>query len=50
MFPGRAPTMEILGVEGMTDRAELAQLMTFECGPVRVGDTAPVSTAGAWRY
>lgn len=50
MFPGRAPTMEVLGVEGMTDRAELAQLMTFQWGPVRVGDTAPVSTAGAWRY
>ena len=49
MFPGRAPTMAVLGVEGVTDQAELAQLMAFEWGPVRVGDTALVSTAGAWR-
>jgi hypothetical protein len=50
IVPGRAPSMEVLGVEGVTDQAELAQLMTFQWGPVRVGDTAPVSTAGAWRY
>lgn len=49
MFPGRAPTMAVLGVEGTTDQAELAQLMAFDWGPVRVGDTALVSTADAWR-
>jgi hypothetical protein len=49
MFPDRAPTMAVLGAEGMTDQAELAQLMAFEWGPVRVGDTALVSTADAWR-
>jgi hypothetical protein len=49
MFPDRAPTMAVLGAEGVTDQAELAQLTAFEWGPVRVGDTALVSTAGAWR-
>lgn len=49
MFPGRSPTMAVLGVDGVTDQAELAQLMAFEWGPVQVGDTALVSTAGAWR-
>ena len=49
MFPGRAVTMAVLGVEGLTDRAELAQLTAFDWGPVRIGDTALVSTAGAWR-
>jgi hypothetical protein len=49
MFPGRAPTMAVLGIEGATDQAELAQLMAFDWGPVQVGDTALVSTADAWR-
>lgn len=49
LFPGRESTMAILGVDGVTDRAELAQLTAFDWGPVRVGETALVATADAWR-
>jgi hypothetical protein len=49
IFPGRSPTMAVIGVDTETDRAEVAQLEAFDWGPVTVGATALVSTAGAWR-
>ena len=49
IFPGRSPTMAVIGVDTETDRAEAAQLEAFDWGPVTVGATALVSTAGAWR-
>lgn len=49
LFPGRPVTMAALGVDGATGRAELAQFQSFDWGPVTVGPTALVSTAGAWR-
>lgn len=49
VFPGQAATMAVLGVDGETDQAELSQLRAFDWGPVTVGETALVTTAGAWR-
>jgi hypothetical protein len=50
MFPGRAVRLSVVGVEGPTDRAEVAQLTAFDgWGSVRVDEPELVSTAGAWR-
>ncbi len=49
MFPGRTPTVAVLGVDTVTDRAELADLSGFDWGPAQVTEKALVSTAGAWR-
>lgn len=49
IFPNRTATMAVLGADGETNRAGLAQLMAFDWGPIRIGDTALVSTADAWR-
>jgi len=50
MFPGRAVRLPVVGVDGPTDRAEVAQLKAFDgWGPIAIGEPALVSTAGAWR-
>ncbi len=50
MFPGRAVRLPVVGVDGPTDRAEVAQLKAFAgWGPITIGEPALVSTAGAWR-
>lgn len=49
LFPGRSPTMAVIGVDNDTDRAELAQLEAADWGPVTIGMKALVATAGAWR-
>jgi hypothetical protein len=49
LFPGRTPTLAVVGVDDDTDRAQLAQVRAFDWGPVRVGDAALVSTAEGWR-
>ena len=49
LFPGRSPTVAVVGVDNETDRAELAQLEAFDWGPVTVSMKALVTTAGAWR-
>jgi len=50
MFPGRAVTLSVIGVDGPTGRAEVAQLTAFAgWGGVRIDEPALVSTAGAWR-
>lgn len=50
MFPGRTVRLDVIGVDGPTDRAESAQLKTFgDWGPIAVGEPVLVSSAGAWR-
>jgi hypothetical protein len=50
MFPGRTVRLPVVGVDGPTDRAVLAQLKAFDgWGPIMIGEPALVSTAGEWR-
>lgn len=50
LFPDRSIRMPVVGVEGPTDRAELTQLLAFgDWGPITIGETTLVSTAGQWR-
>ncbi len=49
LFPGRAPTVSVIGVDGPTGQAEMAQVREFDWGTIRLAGTALVSTAGAWR-
>lgn len=49
LFPGRSPTVSVIGVDSVTGQAELAQLREFDWGPVKVTATALASTAADWR-
>lgn len=49
LFPGRAPTASVIGVDSVTGRAELAQVRDTDWGPVTVTDSELASTAGGWR-
>ncbi len=49
IFPGRNPTVSVIGVDGITGRAEMTQVGAFDWGPVKVDATQLVSTAHGWR-
>ncbi|MFM8231138.1 MAG: hypothetical protein ACKOAL_07940 [Chthoniobacterales bacterium] len=49
LFPGRAPTLSIVGVDNETGRAEMAQARDFDWGSFPVGRSALVATAEQWR-
>lgn len=50
LFPGRPVRLPVIGVDGPSDRAEVAQLKAFgDWGPVTIGEPTLVSSAGAWR-
>lgn len=49
LFPGRRPTVSIIGVDSITGRAEMAQVQSFDWGPVELTSTRLVATGGAWR-
>lgn len=50
MFPGRAVTLSVIGVDGPTAQAEVAQVTAFaDWAGVRVERPTLVSTAGVWR-
>ncbi|MGI9123292.1 MAG: hypothetical protein ACR2JM_00865 [Mycobacterium sp.] len=49
IFPGHAPTVSVLGVDSLTEQAELAQIKAADWGPVRIGEASLVTTGGAWR-
>lgn len=49
LFPGRASTVAILGVDNETGRAEMAQAHGFRWQPAVVRDSALVSTSEQWR-
>lgn len=49
LFPERAPTMAILGVENETGRAEMAQARSFNWNSAVVRESVLVSTAEQWR-
>jgi len=49
LFPGRAPTVAILGVDNETGRAEMAQARNFRWDSAVVLASALVSTAEQWR-
>lgn len=49
LFPGRAPSLAVIGVDNATGQAEMNQVKAFDWGPLRLGDAALVSTAGEWR-
>lgn len=49
LFPGRALTLSIIGVDGVTGRAEMAQARAQDWGPVTIGAAQLVSTASGWR-
>ncbi len=49
LYPGPKRTVALIGVDTATGRAEMAQAHEFDWGPVTLGGTALVSTAGEWR-
>ena len=49
LLPDRSPRLTVIGVDNPTGRAELAQVQSFDWGPVRIGDASLVSTAQQWR-
>ncbi|MGI9162410.1 MAG: hypothetical protein ACR2JI_05740 [Mycobacterium sp.] len=49
MFADRPATMAVIGAKSEAGEAQLAQISTFDWGPVRLGRSALVSTAPAWR-
>ena len=49
LFPGRRPTVSIIGVDSITGRAEMAQVRAFDWGPVELMSTQLVATGSAWR-
>jgi len=49
LFPARAPTLSIVGVDNETGRAEMAQARDFDWGSFPVGRSALVATAEQWR-
>lgn len=49
LFPGRMPSLAVIGVNNSTGQAEMNQVRDFDWGPVRLTDTALVSAAPEWR-
>lgn len=49
LFPGRAPTLDVIGVDNETGRAEMAQVKNFAWPPMATGETALVASADEWR-
>lgn len=49
LFPGRRPTVSIIGVDSITGRAEMAQVRAFDWGPAELTSTQLVATGRAWR-
>lgn len=49
LVPRRNPRLTVIGVDNPTGRAELAQVRSFDWGPVQIGDTSLVSTAHQWQ-
>lgn len=49
LFPGRSPTVAVLGVENETGTAEMAQARAFAWSPLSVDEAALVATVEDWR-
>jgi len=49
LFPGRTPTLAVIGVDNETGRAEMAQVREFDWSPLVAGDAALVATAEDWQ-
>jgi hypothetical protein len=49
LFPGRTPSLAVLGVNNETGQAEMAQVRAFDWSPLTVGEAALVATAEEWR-
>jgi hypothetical protein len=49
LFPGRAPTVAVIGVDNETGSAEMAQVRAFGWSPLSVDEAALVATADDWR-
>jgi len=49
LFPGRTPTLAVIGVDNETGWAEMAQVREFDWSPLVAGDTALTATAEDWR-
>jgi len=49
LFPGRTPTLAVIGVDNETGRAEMAQVRELDWSPLVVGNAALVATAEEWR-
>ena len=49
LFPGRTPSLSVIGVNNSTGQAEMDQVRAFDWGPVQLGGTALVSAAPEWR-
>ena len=49
LFPGRTPTLAVLGVDNETGRAESAQVEAFDWSPLVVTKTALAAKAEEWR-
>ncbi|MGD9620554.1 MAG: hypothetical protein AB7G47_08440 [Mycolicibacterium sp.] len=49
LFEGRAATASVVGVDGVTGQAEMAQVRDFDWGPLTVTATELASTAVGWR-
>jgi hypothetical protein len=48
LFPGRTPTLAVVGVDNETGRAEMAQVATFDWSPLVVTETALAARAEEW--
>ena len=49
LFPGRVPTIAVIGVDNETGRAEMAQVNAFDWSPLAVAETALAGRAEEWR-
>jgi hypothetical protein len=49
LFPGRVPTVAVIGVDNETGRAEMAQVVSFDWSPLVLAETALAATAEEWR-
>lgn len=49
LAPGVRPGVSVIGVEGVTGSAEMAQARAADWGQILIGDTRLVSTAESWR-
>lgn len=49
LFPGRTPTLAVIGVDNETGRAEMAQVQRYDWGPLVLGETGLAATVEEWR-
>lgn len=49
LFPGRTPTLAVIGVDNETGQAEMAQARGFDWSPLVVREAELVATAEDWR-